>query len=62
MNDPFSAFVMSEWHRDEVEAIVRREELEAVPFQVECPGPRGAHAEIADYPWLNGCSHCGAAV
>lgn len=38
-SDPFTAFVMSEWHVPEVEAIVRGEELAAVPGQVPCGLP-----------------------
>lgn len=51
MRDPFVAFVMSEWHAPEVEAIVTAEELAAVPGQVLCDLP---HTPAP-------CLSCGAA-
>lgn len=73
--NPFAAFIMSEFHAPDVEARVRHEELAAIPGQVVCGAPHGPEAILPDgetlvrrdRPHAPGepgfsCSSCGAAV
>lgn len=62
LSDPFAAFVMSEFHEAVVEALVREEELAAVPGQVECrTDPGGAMHSISTSLGLT-CPGCKAVV
>lgn len=56
---------MSGWVDEELERVIRAEELAAVPGQVECPVVHGVErdGEIVEYGLVRGgCPECGAAV